>query len=142
MTRLQTPMKYGKSFSSQDDNSKSSRLGKVICIPASTVMLFDERTRVESDNEDSKGRPNTEDGMVPFSELYDRSSRAAHRRFLCRKYPTPTECCSGGSLSFSKCGRRKKLSVRTPPRLVCPRSTYLKEDEEIFTGNGDEMLTP
>ncbi|KAG5613905.1 hypothetical protein H5410_013729 [Solanum commersonii] len=39
--------KCGKSFSSQDDNNKSSRLGKVICIPASTVMLFDESTRVE-----------------------------------------------------------------------------------------------
>ncbi|KAG5569498.1 hypothetical protein H5410_059264 [Solanum commersonii] len=30
-----------------------------------------------SDTEDSKGRLNTQDGMVPFSELYDKSTEVS-----------------------------------------------------------------
>ncbi|KAG5613906.1 hypothetical protein H5410_013730 [Solanum commersonii] len=55
---------------------------------------------------------------------------------------TPLRRSFPPNLSLSKFGRRKKLSVRTPHRLVRLRSTYLKEEEEIFTGIEDEMLTP
>ncbi|KAG5569524.1 hypothetical protein H5410_059290 [Solanum commersonii] len=68
-------------------------------------------------------------------------NQAAHRRFLCMKYPTPTECCLDGSLSVSKFGRRNKLSVRTPSKLVTLRSMYRKEEDK-FIGIGDETLTP
>lgn len=45
------------------------------------------------------------------------------------------------NLRFFKFSRRKKLSVRTPHRLVFSRSTHLKEEEEIFTGIEYEMST-
>ena len=53
---------------------------------------------------------------------------------------TPLRRSLAPNLRFSNFGTRKKLCVKVPRRLVNSRFRYLKEEEEIFTGIGDEML--